>query len=68
MLTIEPAYAVFQEEVIGSLAPGKFADLIILSDNPFTIDPDSLIDLQVLLTMVGGNVEYCSPGYEDLCP
>ncbi|MCH8909841.1 MAG: amidohydrolase family protein [Chloroflexi bacterium] len=66
IMTIGSAYAIFMEDKIGSLKPGKFADLIILSDNPLTVDPDSLIDLEVLMTMVGGQVEYC--GAEDLCP
>ena len=68
MLTIEPAYAVSQENVLGSLVAGKFADIIILSDNPLTVDPDALKDLDVLMTMVGGKVENCQPGYEALCP
>jgi predicted amidohydrolase YtcJ len=68
IMTINGAYALFMEEKIGSLKPGKYADLVILSENPLTIPPDSLIDLQVLLTMVGGNTEYCMPGHEDICP
>jgi predicted amidohydrolase YtcJ len=68
MMTINGAYALFMEDKVGSLKPGKFADLIILSDNPLTVDPDSLIDLEVLMTMVGGHVEYCQEGYEALCP
>ena len=68
MMTIEAAYALFMEEHIGSLKPGKFADLIILSKNPLTIDPDDIINIEVLLTMVGGNVEYYAPGQEALCP
>ena len=56
-MTINAAYALFMEEKVGSLKPGKFADLIILSDNPLTVAPDSLIDLEVLMTMVGGRVE-----------
>ena len=40
MLTIEPAYAVSMEEHIGSIKPGKYADLIILSDDPLKIEPD----------------------------
>jgi predicted amidohydrolase YtcJ len=68
LMTINAAYALFMEEKIGSLETDKFADLIILSDNPLTIDPDSLKDLEVLMTMVGGNVEYCKSGYEYLCP
>jgi len=68
ILTIEPAYAVSQEDYLGSLEPGKFADMIILSDNPLTIDPDNLKDMEVWMTMVGGNIEYCKPGYDMFCP
>ncbi|HJX37807.1 MAG TPA: amidohydrolase family protein, partial [Anaerolineae bacterium] len=68
MLTIEPAYAVSQETVLGSLKAGKFADMVILSGNPKTVEPDSLKDLDVLMTMVGGDTEYCEAGYEALCP
>jgi predicted amidohydrolase YtcJ len=68
MMTYEPAYAVSQEDVLGTLEPGKFADLIILSDNPVTINPSDLKDLEVWLTMVGGKVEYCAPGHEEFCP
>jgi predicted amidohydrolase YtcJ len=60
MLTYEGAYAVKQEEYIGSLESGKLADIIILSDNPYTIDPDDLKDIENLLTMVGGKIEYQS--------
>ena len=66
MMAINGAYALFMEEKVGSLKPGKFADLIVMSDNPLAVDPDALIDPQVLMTMVGGRVEYC--GQEDLCP
>ena len=58
LMTIEAAYALFMEDMIGSLRPEKFADLIVLSANPLTVSPESLRDLKVLLTMVGGNVEY----------
>lgn len=68
MLTIEPAYEVFQEDYLGSLEPGKFADLVILSESPLAINPDDLADLKVWMTMVGGKVEFCSAGHEDLCP
>lgn len=68
MLTIEPAYAVSMEDYIGSLKPGKYADLILLSDNPLSVEPDSLKDLSVWMTMIGGKVEYCATGHESLCP
>lgn len=55
MMTIESAYALFMEDVVGSLKPGKYADLIVLSDDPLTMPPDSIPDLKVLFTMVGGH-------------
>ncbi|MEE8046468.1 MAG: amidohydrolase family protein, partial [Dehalococcoidia bacterium] len=66
IMTINGAYLLFMEDQVGSLKAGKLADLIILSDNPLTIDPDSLKDLEVMMTMVGGKVEYCAE--RDLCP
>lgn len=63
IMTIEGAYSVFQEEVLGTLEPGKFADLIILPDSPLKIDPDDLKDLEVLVTMVGGEIEYIKEGF-----
>ena len=68
MMTINGAHALFMEDHIGSLRPEKFADLIILSENPLTVDPGRLFEIDVLMTMVGGEVEHCLPGYEGLCP
>lgn len=44
----------------GSLARGKYADLVVLSDDPTTVAVDSLLDIQVLATVVGGQVEHCA--------
>jgi predicted amidohydrolase YtcJ len=68
MMTYEPAYAVSQEDVLGTLEPGKYADLIILSGNPMTVASNNLRNLEVWMTMVGGQVEYCKAGHEGLCP
>jgi len=68
MMTIESAYALFRDAEVGSLKPGKFADLIVLSANPLAVDPNGIKDIQVLLTVVGGRIEYCRLGYEGLCP
>jgi predicted amidohydrolase YtcJ len=68
MLTYEPAYAASQENVIGTLEVNKFADLIILSGNPLTIDPDDILDLEVWMTMVDGITEYCAEGHDEFCP
>jgi predicted amidohydrolase YtcJ len=68
MMTTGAAYSLFRDEEVGSLVPGKLADLIIVSENPLSVDPDDIKDIRVLLTMIGGKVEYCMPGEEDLCP
>ena len=53
-LTINPAWQMFLENVLGSLEPGKLADLVVLSENPRKIEPDSLDQIQVLETYRGG--------------
>lgn len=68
MLTIEGAYATFEEDLKGSLAPGKLADLVILSNNPLTTPIEQFPDIQTLMTMIGGQVEYCAAGAETFCP
>lgn len=68
LMTMGAAYALDRDAEVGSLTPGKFADLIILSDDPRTVEPRALADLQVLMTMVGGQVEHCREGAEALCP
>jgi hypothetical protein len=68
MMTIDAAYTLFRNDEVGSIYPGKYADLIILSGNPTTVEPEAILDFEVLMTMVGGNVEYCATGHESLCP
>ena len=70
-LTINGAYATFEEEIKGSLARGKLADIVILSDNPVSVadaDIRGVRGIEVLMTMIGGNVEYCAPDAAGLCP
>lgn len=67
LFTINAVYGTFEENVKGSLAPGKYADLVILSDNPTTVAVDSLPDIQVLATIVAGKVEHCANKATALC-
>jgi len=68
IMTINSAYALFRENEIGSIEEGKLADMIILSDNPLEVPPETINDIQVFMTMLDGRVEYCLDGYEDYCP
>ena len=54
--TMGSAYAEFQENEKGSITPGKLADLVILSDDIFKIDPAKIRDVKVLKTFVGGQL------------
>jgi len=53
-MTIWPAWQHFEEGEKGSLAPGKRADLVILSDDPTAVDPETLDTLRVLATIKDG--------------
>jgi predicted amidohydrolase YtcJ len=57
-MTIWPAWQHFEENEKGSIEKGKLADLVILSDNPMTVDPDKLAELKVRVTIKDGEVIY----------
>ncbi|MFQ5880708.1 MAG: amidohydrolase, partial [Dehalococcoidia bacterium] len=50
LITADAAYGTFQEDVKGSVAVGKLADLVILSENPLTVPVERLLEIQVLMT------------------
>jgi predicted amidohydrolase YtcJ len=52
--TMGSAYAEFQEKEKGSITPGKLADMVLLSDDIFTIDLAKIRDVKVVRTFVGG--------------
>jgi predicted amidohydrolase YtcJ len=54
--TMGSAYAEFQDNVKGSITPGKLADMVVLSDDIFTIPPEKIRDVHVLKTILGGRV------------
>jgi predicted amidohydrolase YtcJ len=61
--TLGAAFAGHREKTEGSLEPGKLADLIILGNDLFRIEPTQIEKTDVLLTMVGGRVVYQSPNW-----
>jgi predicted amidohydrolase YtcJ len=56
--TIGCAYAVFEEELLGSVTPGKLADLVVLDRNLLTVDEADLPNVLVDLTILGGEIRY----------
>jgi predicted amidohydrolase YtcJ len=56
--TIKGAYLGFEEDIKGSLEPGKLADMIVLSDDILTIDAEEIMDIEVEQTYVGGELVY----------
>ena len=53
-MTIENAYGAFQDDKLGSLTPGKWADFITLDQNPYEVMPAQLKDIRVTGTWVAG--------------
>ena len=58
--TSDAAYAEFAEAEKGSLSPGKFADLVVLSADPYQVDPACIKEIQVLQTIAGGRTVFQS--------
>jgi hypothetical protein len=56
--TLDSAYAEFQEKEKGSLEIGKLADIVVLSKDIFSIQPEEIKDTQVEMTILGGKVVY----------
>ncbi len=61
--TTNGAYLTFDEDRKGSLAPGKLADLAVLSADPLTVEEASLADIRALMTMVGGRMVHETPNW-----
>jgi predicted amidohydrolase YtcJ len=56
--TMGCAYAGFEEDLLGSITPGKLADLVVLDQNLLTAEEDALARTEVVMTIVGGEIRY----------
>ena len=56
LYTTNAAYVAFEERIKGSLAPGKLADIVVLSDDPTKAPPERIKDIRVEMTIIGGKV------------
>lgn len=56
--TLNNAYASFEEKDLGSLTPGKYADIVVLSKNIMTVPDDEIPTARVDLTILGGKTRY----------
>ena len=58
VLTINGAYASYEEAIKGSITPGKLADYVVLAEDPHVVDPDKIKDIEIVRTVTGGNTVY----------
>lgn len=58
MFTINQAYVAFEENVKGSIEPGKLADLVVLAEDPLIVPPERFKDIEVDMTILDGKIAY----------
>jgi predicted amidohydrolase YtcJ len=56
--TLNGAYASKEENLKGTITPGKLADFVMLAEDPHTIDPEKIKDIAIARTVVGGTTTY----------
>jgi hypothetical protein len=59
--TLDGAYATFEENIKGSITPGKLADFVILQKDPRAVPPDTIKDIVLEATYLGGQKVYTAP-------
>jgi len=67
LMTSGSAYALGLDDRVGSLTPGKDADMVVLSEDPLAVAPESLKDLALDMTTMQGNIVYCADNAQEMC-
>ena len=62
MFTINAAYNAFEERIKGSIETGKLADFAVLAENPYDVEPETIKDIPVDMTVVDGKVAFSRDG------
>src|ERR671921_339109 len=58
MFTINGAFASFEDDLKGTITPGKLADLVVLSGDPRALPPEDLPSLSIEMPVIDGRVAY----------
>jgi predicted amidohydrolase YtcJ len=66
--TAANAWGAFMEDRLGTVQPGRLADLVVLSDDPRRIDPAGIPDVRVDFTIVGGDIVHAREGSASAAP
>jgi predicted amidohydrolase YtcJ len=59
--TREAAIVLGIEDQVGTLEPGKYADFVVLSENPLEVDPMKIKDIRVEATVMNGRITHMTP-------
>jgi len=66
MVTRNHWYLTFEEQAKGSIAPGRFADMVVLPEDIMTVAAKRIEQMRVIMTMVGGRVVYRDPDFRKI--
>ena len=56
--SIDGAYAAWEEDIKGTIEPGKLADMVVIDRDPTSIEPDDIRNVKNLMTIVAGKIVY----------